>query len=215
MKGYLKHRQVAREMFRDDLLDVASNLLATGSWSSITMEMIASGAGISRQTLYNEFGSRDALAQSLVLRETERFLILVEQALRSRPDDPYAAVESAFVTIIEVALDNPMVRSIVARDPGADDLLALFTTRGLRVVELCTGRLAQVAAELWSADDYDRVSFAAEAMTRLAISHVALPTRPTTETATLLAAMVAPFLSSEPDWINGRSTSFIGPAVGA
>lgn len=211
--GRAKRSQAAHELLRRDLLDAAGELLVTHAWSDVTMEKIAAVAGVSRQTLYNEFGSRDSVAQSLVLRETEEFLVLIEQSLRSHPDDPHAAIESAFVTVIESAARNPLVRSIVVLDPQADDLLALFTTRGGLVMELCTGRLAEIAAELWPTDDRDLVSFAAEAITRLAISHVALPTRPTQEAARLLADMVAPLLVQEPDRLRSSSPLDAAPAA--
>lgn len=45
------------------------------------MAEAASAAGVSRQTLYNEFGTRDELGQALVIRESDRFLDAVEEAI--------------------------------------------------------------------------------------------------------------------------------------
>ena len=52
------------------------------------MADIAVAAGVSRQTLYKEFGSREEFAQVLVMREAERFLDAVEQAVGQHLDDP-------------------------------------------------------------------------------------------------------------------------------
>ncbi|MGQ5228634.1 helix-turn-helix domain-containing protein, partial [Streptomyces sp. yara] len=38
-------------------------------WSAVRMVDVAAAAGVSRQTLYNEFGSKDGLARALVRRE--------------------------------------------------------------------------------------------------------------------------------------------------
>ncbi|MES2075897.1 MAG: TetR/AcrR family transcriptional regulator, partial [Pseudomonadota bacterium] len=50
--------------------------------------------GISRQTLYNEFGSRHDFAQAYVLREVEGFLLSVDGAVRAHPDEPRRALAS-------------------------------------------------------------------------------------------------------------------------
>ena len=55
------------------------------AWSEITMADIAAAAGVSRQTLYKEFGSRDEFAQAFVIHEGERFLDDVEAAVRAAP----------------------------------------------------------------------------------------------------------------------------------
>lgn len=62
----------ARELLRNTLLDAACDELQDRRWANITMADIARSAGVSRQTLYKEFGSRDEFAQALVLREAER-----------------------------------------------------------------------------------------------------------------------------------------------
>ncbi len=78
----------ARELLRNTLLDAARDELESRRWADITMADIAGSAGVSRQTLYKEFGSRDEFAQALVLREAERFLVAVEEAVRAHLDNP-------------------------------------------------------------------------------------------------------------------------------
>ena len=52
------------------------------------MADIAVAAGVSRQTLYKEFGSREEFAQVLVMREAESFLDAVERAVPAAPRQP-------------------------------------------------------------------------------------------------------------------------------
>ena len=43
-------------------------------WAAVTMAKVAGIAGVSRQTVYNEYGAKAALGQAMVLRELDRFL---------------------------------------------------------------------------------------------------------------------------------------------
>ncbi|POX39977.1 TetR family transcriptional regulator [Streptomyces sp. Ru73] len=69
---------------RDSLLDAAYAALEVRPWAGVRMVDVAAAAGVSRQTLYNEFGSKQGLARALVRRETEGYLAGVERIL-SRP----------------------------------------------------------------------------------------------------------------------------------
>src|SRR5690606_11304926 len=66
---------------RESLLDAAYAALARRPWSAVRMVDVAAAAGVSRQTLYNEFGSKDGLARALVRRETDGYLPGVDRAL--------------------------------------------------------------------------------------------------------------------------------------
>ncbi|WP_138894893.1 TetR/AcrR family transcriptional regulator [Streptomyces chryseus] len=70
---------------REALLDAAFTALAVRPWSGVRMVDVAAAAGVSRQTLYNEFGTKDGLARALVRREADGFLAGVERALAGRP----------------------------------------------------------------------------------------------------------------------------------
>ncbi|WP_189962727.1 TetR/AcrR family transcriptional regulator [Streptomyces violascens] len=70
---------------RESLLDAALSALAGLPWSGVRMVDVASAAGVSRQTLYNEFGSKDGLARALVRREADVYLRGVDRALAESP----------------------------------------------------------------------------------------------------------------------------------
>ncbi|MFI0910120.1 TetR family transcriptional regulator [Streptomyces abikoensis] len=71
---------------RELLLDAAFTALGTRPWHGVRMVDVAAAAGVSRQTLYNEFGSKDGLARALVRREAETFLAGVEHSLATARD---------------------------------------------------------------------------------------------------------------------------------
>ncbi|MBC9711192.1 helix-turn-helix transcriptional regulator [Streptomyces sp. TRM66268-LWL] len=66
---------------RESLLDAAYTALQRRSWPTVRMVDVAAVAGVSRQTLYNEFGSKDGLARALVRRETDAYLAGADRAL--------------------------------------------------------------------------------------------------------------------------------------
>lgn len=68
---------------REALLDAAHAALAARPWQTVRMTDVAAAAGVSRQTLYNEFGSKDGLARALVRRAADAYLAGVERALGS------------------------------------------------------------------------------------------------------------------------------------
>ncbi|MEV7399053.1 helix-turn-helix domain-containing protein [Streptomyces sp. NPDC091267] len=78
---------------REALLDAARAALANRPWPAVRMVDVAAAAGVSRQTLYNEFGSKDGLARALVRCAADSYLTGVERALASAggPGDRLAA----------------------------------------------------------------------------------------------------------------------------
>jgi AcrR family transcriptional regulator len=124
----------ARQLLRDTLLDGARDLLVQRQWSEITMADIARAAGVSRQTLYNEFRSRDEFVQALVLSEEARLIAAVEATIRAHLDDPTQALTHAFDVFLIAAAEDPLIRRVLSED-GADGMLPLITTRGRPVIE--------------------------------------------------------------------------------
>ena len=78
----------ARQLLRDTLLDAMRELIAEREWGQISMAEVARAAGVSRQTLYKEFGTRQEFAQAFVLREADRFLGEVETRGHGQPQEP-------------------------------------------------------------------------------------------------------------------------------
>jgi len=71
--GRTPYQEAARELLRQTVFDAAREQLGRQPWSEITMADIATGAGVSRQTLYNEFGNRNEFGFAFVIHEGERF----------------------------------------------------------------------------------------------------------------------------------------------
>lgn len=183
----------ARRLLRETLLDAALDELRTRVWEDITMADIAAAAGVSRQTLYKEFGSRDEFAQALVLRESESFLQAVEGAILGNTDEPHVALRGAFEVFLHAAEQNPLLRSALTGQ-GAESLLPLVTTQGHPLLGFASERLSQIIAAGWPTADAGDIEMLADVLVRLAISYATLPLGSAAETADRVAVLLDPFI---------------------
>ena len=138
----------SRELLRDRVLDAVGELASARPWSEVTMAEIALAAGVSRQTLYNTFGSRQELAQAYVLREGDRFVAAVESAIRDAAPDARAALRGAVEIFLTAAETHPLIKAVASSD-SSDEFLPLVTTRGGPLVAEVTDRLAGIIVESW------------------------------------------------------------------
>ncbi|MEU3279465.1 TetR/AcrR family transcriptional regulator [Streptomyces antibioticus] len=97
---------------RESLLDAAFAALARRPWSAVRMVDVAATAGVSRQTLYNEFGSKEGLARALVRREADGYLAGAERALAAPGDVRERLTATARWTVC-AARDNALVRAVL------------------------------------------------------------------------------------------------------
>lgn len=185
--------QAARQLLRKTLFAAARDEIQQRPWSDITMAEIATAAGVSRQTLYKEFGSRDEFAQALVIHEGERFLDAVDAAVREHLDDPRAAIGAALETFLRTAGEDPLVR-ILLSDDGTAGLLPFVTTQGMPVVQWATARLTATIEGGWPEAPPAKARLLAEALVRLAISHVTAPGGPPEAIAAGMGELLGPFI---------------------
>jgi AcrR family transcriptional regulator len=197
------YRVAVRQLLRDRLLDAGRAQLSERAWAEVTMAGIAAAAGVSRQTLYNEFGTRDEFGQALVIREGSRFLDAVEQAIDEHSDDPRAALTAALERFLTIADDDPFVRLMLA-DDGTAGLLPLVTTQSLPVIDWASERLIAAVKAHWPGVARGDLYDLADMLVRLAISHVAAPREPAAQTAASITRLLAPAIER---MLSGREMS--------
>jgi AcrR family transcriptional regulator len=185
--------QAAKALLRETLFGAARDELQSRAWSEITMSAIAGAAGVSRQTLYKEFGSRDEFGQAFVIHEGERFLDGVEAAVLEHLDDPRAAVGAALQTFLRTAGEDPLVR-ILLSDDGTAGLLPFVTTQGMPVVQWATARLTATIEAGWPQAPPAKARLLAESLVRLAISHVTAPGDSPDAIAAQTGELLGPFI---------------------
>jgi AcrR family transcriptional regulator len=185
--------EAARNLLRETLFGAMRDELERRSWSEITMADVASAAGVSRQTLYKEFGSRDEFAQAFVIHVGERFLDEVDAAVRQHLGDPRAAIGAALETFLRTAGDDPVVRVLLS-DDGTGGMLPFVTTQGMPVVVFATARLFETIREGWPEAPPDKAQLLAESLVRLAISYVTVPGTSPDKTAVRAGELLGPFI---------------------
>lgn len=181
---------------RDALLDAVGELLADRTWARVKMADVADEAEVSRQTLYNTFGSREGLALAYVSRESQRFLATIEATVVANAADPVKALSEALAVFLSAAETHPLVRAISASEQG-DELLVLVTTGGGPVLGPLTERLSELIASTWPIVGRETTDLAADTLVRLAISHAALPGGAPEQVAEDVAKILGPFIVSE------------------
>jgi AcrR family transcriptional regulator len=182
--------EAARSLLRDTIVAAVDDLVRSRGWSATTMSDVAAAAGVSRQTVYNEFGSRRSLVEAYVLREIEALIAGVEDAVRASHEDARSAMHVAFGLFLKLASDEPLVQVIVA-DAEGGELVRLLTGLGRQVA---TDRIGRLIVEVWPQVSVVDAELVAESMARLAISHALLPTSDPEDTATAVTRLVGPFI---------------------
>src|SRR6201988_2961384 len=102
-------------------------LLVSRDWSSITLSDVAKAAGISRQTIYNEFGSRQGLAQGYALRLADRLVDQIADAIGGNVGDIYAAFLQGFRDFFAESAADPPAISLPTGSPKTNMLQPITT----------------------------------------------------------------------------------------
>lgn len=178
-------RQSVRSLLRERLLDAAARITAAEGWGAVTMAKLAEEVGVSRQTVYNELGSKPAIAEELVMRELARFLDVVRSRM-SEQDDVVPALRAAAEGVLEEAARNRLLRSVLeSAHTGGSDLLPLLTTEAQSLIEMARVMVVQTVAELdlHTGLDPAELDVAVDAVIRLVLSHVMQPAKSPSEAA--------------------------------
>ncbi|WP_280400579.1 TetR/AcrR family transcriptional regulator [Nocardia carnea] len=185
----------ARELLRTAILDAMRDLLGKRDWSKITLTEVAAGAGVSRQTLYNEFGSRQGLAEAYAIRLADDLVDHVETALAANIGDADASIRDGLASYFRDAAQDPLVRSLLLGEVKLD-LLRLITLDAGPLIGHATERLSGVMQRSWIAPTPDQADTFAHALVRLAISYIPTPPGPEHDAPAELARVFAPYVAA-------------------
>jgi AcrR family transcriptional regulator len=134
-----------KEQSKEDIRRAAWELFGQFGVEKVTVADIASKAGVSQATIYNNFGSKDTLAREFVTAMVDQLVQRVEKVIS--PDKPYREKMLAFIQFLSEILghgrpseidatvftsssdlrNDPLIKSIrdSAQDQVADLLLGL------------------------------------------------------------------------------------------
>jgi AcrR family transcriptional regulator len=161
---------------RARIMDAAFRAVSTFGLSRFTMEDVAREAGLSRQSVYRYFDSKDALVTELVYREEEAFLAGARAAY-AHHDDLERAIEEAVLFCLQLARRHPLLDRLLASEPEV--LLPYLTAGGVldhaRVV-------MEELAQSWPGVDTAIAHRAADLSARAILSYALTPSEDPPET---------------------------------
>ncbi len=167
---------VATSPLRERLLEAAVRITSGDGWARVTMARLADDVGVSRQTVYNEIGTKNDLAEAMVMRELDRFLAGVNRSFDENPDDLIGAIRDSARRVLKYAQDNALLHAVVSATHGADtELLPLLTTHAEYLLEgaklVITERVADHDVDL----SPERLEASIDMVVRVVLSHVMQP----------------------------------------
>ena len=134
---------------RDRILGSALSAVTSYGLSRFTMDDVARLAGISRQSVYRYFESKDALVMTLVEREEEAFIegVRAAHAQHERLED---AMREAVLFCLRAAREHPLLDRLLASEPEV--LLPYLTTRAGGLITKSRAVIEEIAADRTTAD---------------------------------------------------------------
>jgi AcrR family transcriptional regulator len=187
-------------MLRTAILDAAWKRAAEQDWSAVHVAQIADDVGVSRQTVYNEFGSKDDLAAAVVRRDLERFVAGLVEHTQSAPDLETAARDS-MGWLLREARRHPIVkRTIEGARQGEVHLLTPFlTVRADALIVPVRNALVRAYQARWPHEDRAVTVLTVELMVRMVLSQLTTPSDlPEDALIDRMVAMMLGSLRTEP-----------------
>ena len=187
----------AAPSMRERIVEAAVSLTTEVGWARVTMAAIAARVGVSRQTVYNEVGTKPGLAEAMILHELDGFLGVVNLAFDAHPRDLVGAIRAASRDVLVLAEGNPLLHAVVSATHGADtELLPLLTTHAESLLAaakfVVAGRVEAYDVGL----DEEHLAAAIDMVVRVVLSHVMQPSDSPDRTADDLAWIAARVLGS-------------------
>ena len=194
-----------RAQTRERALSAAQDQLLAVGWDRVRVGSIASAAGVSRPTIYAEFGSKDGLGTALAARENEKFVRGVEVRLARNPSDPAAALKTAIAYTLREAKRSPLLLAVLSTTSNSNDsLLPFLTTRSESLVDGTSQRLTEWWNGSYPYAASSRVREVFDTLVRLTISHVVTPGAYSRSVPARLTAIATELLSDEFALVNAQ-----------
>ena len=173
MQGPRARRRSASERSAA-VFDALRNLLLEHPWGEVTLEAVARDAGVSRQTLYNAFGSRYGLAQAYTLALADALCDAIAATLAEHPLDRRTGVEQGLLLYLETSAGDPLIQRVRAGN-AHPDLVRIVTADAGPLLVRVAERLEAGAVAAWPGIEPDRARVFARTLARFAVSYVTMP----------------------------------------
>lgn len=139
----------------EQLLDVATELIVERGFHGASVEAVAQRAGITRAVIYQHFGDRQALLETVVDREMTRAQSQVSETAMAdlSEGDAHELMLESLEAFLRAVHDHPRTWRLVLMPPeGAPETLRRAIARGRRAV---LAKLASAVRPALRGDDDD------------------------------------------------------------
>jgi AcrR family transcriptional regulator len=128
---------------REQLLDVARDMVAERGFHEVSIDAVAKRAGITRPVIYGHFGDLEGMLEALVGREGDRAITQLAAVLPQEipADDRIEALLTALRGYLEAVREAPVTWQLVLMPPeGAPEMMreAIAQGRAAVVAQLAT-----------------------------------------------------------------------------
>jgi len=194
-------RMSFRRHMREQVLVAARALTIEKGWERVRMREVAELVGVSRPTLYKEFVDKKGLGDALIVREGEAFLDGVRAVLDEHAGDAGGGIVAAVQYTLEEAESSPLLKAVLTANRNADvesgaqdtGVLPLLPTSA-SLLELSSATMATWFIEHFPGLDADEVTDTVDALVRLTVSHLVLPTADAATTARRISQVALRYL---------------------
>ncbi len=177
-------RMSFRRHVRDQVLRATRELTIKKGWDQVRMSEVAESVGVSRPTLYKEFGDKQGgLGDALVVSEGQRFMEGILAVLAEHVGDVRGGITAAVQFTLCEAEDSPLLKAVLTSNPSGNDRGGSSSTGVLPLLPTSASLLQLCSAALitWFNDHFDDLDpedveeVADVFLVRLTVSHVVLP----------------------------------------
>lgn len=178
-----------RRQVRERVLDTAAALTVERGWDRVRIGEVAVASGVSRPTLYREFGTKDGVGEALVAREADRFF----SGIAERLEQHVALTEGVRAAVrftLDEAAGNPLLRAILTGSRSGDtSLLPFLTTRGDAIITSGNALVGDWMRRRRPDADARTLADVVDTVVRLTISHLVSPSLGHAEAADRIARL--------------------------
>jgi AcrR family transcriptional regulator len=179
---------------REILLEAAFRCAVRFGWVRTRMADVAARAGVSRQTLYRHFKTKETLAAALALRELDAFLGGCREAFRAE-ESISEGVAAAAAWSLKHAQAHPLLAQLF-EDPDSG-LLPYVTTRALPLLRRGREQMVDLVMEADPLIDPELAQLLGDVSTRMVFSYLLTPAEPVDVVALRLATLTTRLLTQK------------------
>jgi AcrR family transcriptional regulator len=184
--------EVLSSPVRERILAAGYDLAGELGWRRVRMSAVAARAGVSRQTVYDQFSTKENLARGILAVEVDRVVGIAVDTLEAHPDgDPRTAIEAAIAAVLEEGDRNALLKVVLDNGPDGDpELLRLLTSDAAPVYAAVWQGIAPWGLRNFGALGLADVAAVVDVIGRVVVSHLVRPGPRELPVARTVAGMV-------------------------